>query len=252
MVARLQGRIVAITGASRGTGLHVARALAAEGATVALLARSASRLESAVRSIGERAIALPTDVGDPEAIRAAFAEIEARWGRLDLLVNNAAVAWPHRIEAATDAQLVSEVSTNLLGPLFAIRAAIPLLRLSDDAHIVNVSSESSREPFPHLVVYAATKAALEVLSAGLVLELRDDRIRVTVLRLGRTLEGEFRSDWDDSARVQAEAMWDKMGYRARVSGVTPQSADRVVEAILFVVEQPPDSMVDVMHLRGRA
>jgi NADP-dependent 3-hydroxy acid dehydrogenase YdfG len=229
----------------------VARGLAAEGAAVALLARSGSRLETAAQSIGNGALAIPTDVGDPAAVRVAFAEIEERWGRLDLLVNNAAVAWPHRIEAATDAQLESEVSTNLLGPIFVIRAAVPLLRRSDAAHIVNVSSESSHEPFPHLLVYAATKAALEVLSAGLVLELREDRIRVTVLKLGRTLEGEFRSDWDDADRAQAEAMWDTMGYRSRVSGVSPQSADRVVEAILFVTEQPPDSMVDVMHMRGR-
>src|SRR6266480_3438483 len=131
----LDGKVAVVTGASRGIGAVIAAGLAAEGASVALLARDKDRLTAAAEAIGELAVAVPTDVSDPDSVRDAFAAVADRFGRLDVLVNNAAVAWPHTVEAAADEQLQAEVGTNLLGPLYAIRAAVPLLRATSGGHV---------------------------------------------------------------------------------------------------------------------
>ena len=245
----LEGKVAAVTGASRGIGLVVARALAVEGASVALLARDKDRLALAADGIAD-SFALRTDVGDPDSVRDAFAQIRRRHGHLDLLVNNAAVAWPHTIEASTDAQLQAEVATNLLGPIYAIREAVPLLRAAGGGHIVNVSTESVLDPFPHLLVYAATKAALETLSAGLVHELKRERIRVTLLRAGRTDGSEFRAHWDPDAAARAEQDWIAGGFRGRISAAVPQPPERIAEAVLFAVTRPEGSMIDVVNVRA--
>jgi NADP-dependent 3-hydroxy acid dehydrogenase YdfG len=248
----LADRVVAITGASRGIGRTVAEHLADRGAHVVMLARGEARLTVAANDIGERATAIVADIGDPDAVRAAFASIEERFGRLDALVNNAALAWPHRIEEATDAELLEEVSTNVLGPLYTIRAAIPLLRQSESGHIVNVSTESTQDPFPFLLVYAATKSALETLSRGLVSELKPDGIRVTLLSAGRTSGSEFREAWDAERRAEAEKMWDDLGFRARIAGTVAQPPEQVAEAVEYVLTRPVGSMVDLIHVRSHS
>jgi len=248
----LAGKVVAITGASRGIGLAIAAGAAQAGARVALLARDTARLSAAAKEIGDAARAIPADISDPSAVRAAFAAIDQEFGRLDVLVNNAAVAWPHTVADATDEQLHAEVGTNLLAPLYTIRAAIPLLRRSGGGDIINVSTESVTNPFPHLLVYAATKAALETLSAGLIHELSADGIRVTILRAGRTEGGELRLRWDEQARLRAEADWDALGYRARVSGSAGQPPERVADAVVFVASRPQGTMIDVINVRAHS
>jgi NAD(P)-dependent dehydrogenase (short-subunit alcohol dehydrogenase family) len=106
--------------------------------------------------------------------------VAERHGRLDGLVNNAAVAWPHRVEDVTDEELQAEVGTNLVGPLLTARVAVPAIRRSGGGDIVNISTESARDPFPFLALFAATKAGMEVLTEGLARELRAEPIRVTL------------------------------------------------------------------------
>ena len=100
-------------------------------------------------------------------MRRAFADVASRLGAPDILVNNAAICLLHRIEEMTDADAQREVATNLMGPLWCARAAIPHMRAAGRGDIVNISSESVRLPFPYLSLYAATKAGLETLSEGL-------------------------------------------------------------------------------------
>ncbi|MGX1675509.1 SDR family oxidoreductase [Streptomyces sp. NPDC055400] len=245
----LVGRTALVTGASQGVGLAVARALAAAGVRVGLLARPGHALDEAAKELGKAGLPLPADLCDPDEVRAAFAAVRHEFGGLDYLVNNAATARPHRIEDLADAQLGREVGTNLLGPLYTVREAVPLLRRSGVAHIVNLSSESTADPYPYLLVYAATKSALETLTRGLAHELRPDGIRCTLLRVGQTATG-FKSDWDPGQLEKAMNAWEAGGFLARVSGAAPQSPERVAEALLFVLQQTGGSVVGELSVRA--
>lgn len=215
------------------------------------MARSSANLAAAAAEAGPRAVPVAVDITDPDSVRAAFAAIEDRAGGLDVLVNNAVVGWPHRIEQATDDELQAEVATNLLGPLYVIRSALPLLRRSSDPHIVNVSSDSVDDPFPYLLVYAATKAGLENLTRGLQGELRPDGVRVALLRVGQTDGGEFRMHWPAERRAEAEQAWLHLGFKARVSGgLVGQPPEQVAEAVAYMVTRPQGSFIDTMTVRA--
>jgi NAD(P)-dependent dehydrogenase (short-subunit alcohol dehydrogenase family) len=248
-MSALAGRTAIVTGASRGTGLAITRALAAEGVRVGLLARPSPALDAAADELGEAGLALPADLCEPDQVRAAFAAVAREFGGLDILVNNAAIARPHRVEDTGDEQLRREVGTNLLGPLYATREAVPLLRRSTAPHLINISSESTGDPFPYLLVYAATKAALETLTHGLAHELRPDGIRSTLLRIGQT-DTSFKDHWDSEQRERAIRAWAEGGFRARVSGATPQPPERVAEAVLFVLRQTGGSVVSELSVRS--
>jgi NAD(P)-dependent dehydrogenase (short-subunit alcohol dehydrogenase family) len=245
--AQLDGRVALVTGASRGSGRAIATTLAGLGADVLLLARPSEQLDQVAAELG--AVALAADIADPDAVRAAFADVERLYGRLDVLINNAAVSGVHLIEDTTDAEFAAEVGTNLLGPLHTIRAAVPLLRKGTRPHIINISSEVVREPMPGIAVYAATKGALNVLTQALALELRPDGIRVTLLESGRTDTG-FSSGWDPARRAEIQQRWAELGFTARVSGTTAQSPDTIAHAVGTVLTHPIDSVVDVVSVRS--
>ena len=214
---------------------------------MALLSRSAEPLEKLAAELGEPAVAIVTDVGDPESVEHAFQAIEDRFGRLDVLVNNAALAWPRTIEESPPEELTTQLNTNLLGPILTCRSAIPLLRRSDDPHIINVSSDAAFEPFPLLVVYSATKAGLEVFTSGLRAELKPDDIRVTLLQTGRTEGSEFRAQWSEELEERALATWAELGVRAR--SAVGQPPERVAEAVIFVLTRPKGTGVEHLLIR---
>ena len=126
-------------------------------------------------------------------MRAAFAEIEERFGKLDILINNAAVYRPCMVELLSDSDIMQQVSTNFLGPVYTSRAAIALLRAAGGGDIVNMSSESTLDPFPMLSMYVATKAALEMFDRILAEELRDEDIRVDHAGAGHRLRSRRRT-----------------------------------------------------------
>jgi meso-butanediol dehydrogenase/(S,S)-butanediol dehydrogenase/diacetyl reductase len=243
-------RVALVTGGSRGVGFVVARRLLADGWHVGIVGRGAEALTRAVADLGQGAWGHPADVGDPGAVRALFEEVTRRHDQLDLLVNNAGVAWPATLDEATEAEIVQQLATNLLGPIWMTRAALPLLRRSTRAQVVNVSSESVTDPFPLLSVYAASKAGLETLSAALGNELRRDGIRVATLVAGRTAGGGFSAGWDPSRRQEAMDRWMASGHLARVSGMRSQDPERIAEAVVFLADQPRDSVVDRIFVRA--
>lgn len=250
MSLSLDGKVVAITGASRGIGRVIAAVMARQGARLALLARSEGALAEAASEIGAAALPIPTDIGDADSVRSAFARIESELGRLDALVNNAAVAWPQRLEHATDEALRASVDTNFLGVLYCSRAAIPLLRASGGGDIVNLSSESVRRPFPMLSVYAATKGAVEMLSFALKRELNADGIRVTVLRSGAVATAGFVSGWDPEQGAEAFRLWQEGGFFDWIG--VPMAPEAVADSIVFAITRPAGVGVDVMELRSTA
>lgn len=179
-------KIIVITGAGVGLGRALARRFVAEGHAVVLLGRTASKVEEVSADLGERALAMGCDVSSPDSVRGAFAAIAKRHPRIDVLINNAAVFEPFLVAEASDAQILQAIGTNLVGPILCTRAAIPMM--ARGSHIINVSSESVKLPFPHLLVYQSAKAGLERFSEGLHTELEPGGIRVTTVRAGQMYE----------------------------------------------------------------
>jgi NADP-dependent 3-hydroxy acid dehydrogenase YdfG len=240
------GRVAIVTGASKGMGRQFVERLSAAGWSVAAFARASPELDS-LSNDDKRIVAIRCDVSSSVQVNEAVAQTVDRFGRIDLVVNNAAVFWPFMIEDASDADIESHVGTNVLGVMWLIRAVLPRLRESK-GHIVSLSSESVRNPFPMLSVYAATKAAVETLSAGLRDELQADGIRVSVLRSG-SVEGSRGSDgWSAETK---QAFYRKIvatGHaRMAGAGASPQS---MAEALLAIVSLPRDVNADLIEVRS--
>ena len=172
-----------VTGGNRGIGLEVCRQLAERGHTVLLTARSAGAAAAAARAT--RAEPLQLDVTDPAGIAAAARQVAERYGKLDVLVNNAAITydtWQRAVDA--DLAVVREAAeTNLYGPWLMIQEFLPLLRASEHPRIVNVSSEAAS--LASLVggtpAYTASKVALNALTRMLAAELRRDHVLVNAV-----------------------------------------------------------------------
>lgn len=182
----LTGQVVAITGASAGIGAASARALAAEGALVALGARRVERLDALVEELGGAALAVEMDVRDPEASRRMIAATLARFGRLDALVANAGIGAYGGIMDLDDEALSTMMDTNIAGTVWPIRAAVPHFLEAGTGDIVIVASVAGLRGAGDEAVYAATKFAQVGLAGGLDRELRAKNIRVSTICPGGT------------------------------------------------------------------
>jgi NAD(P)-dependent dehydrogenase (short-subunit alcohol dehydrogenase family) len=198
------GRRVIVTGAASGIGRALAGSLVADGATVALVDRSAS-VESVASGLGERALAFRCDVGDGAAVTAAFGAAAAAMGGLDGVVNNAGIGNLKPLVDYTDREFDLLVRVNLHGTFFGIRAAVPLLRASGGGSIVNMASASGVRPTRGEAPYSAAKAGVISLTMAAALEEGPD-IRVNVVSPGfiRTPLNEFLAD-DPATRAELES-----------------------------------------------
>jgi len=245
----LEGKVVAVAGASTGIGFAASQAMAGAGAQVVMLARGRERLEAAAAGIaGARALA--TDIADPQSVRGAFDKIDRDFGRLDVLLNVAAIGRVTRIVDARDDDIAAVFATNLLGPIYTTRAAIPLMRRNGGGDILNVSSESTLGYLPYMVLYAASKAGLEGFSRMVLHELKDEDIRVTLFVAGSTVSEFGANNYRPGDVDRAFPEWQNAGYRKQVSGTTKVPAEHVAEAMLFAVTRPRGQMIDVIHSRS--
>ncbi|MGF6999359.1 SDR family oxidoreductase [Paraburkholderia sp. GAS32] len=245
---RFHGKVAVVTGSARGLGKRIAEAFINDGGTVAMLGRNAAALEATAAELGANAVAFPTDISDAVAVRQTFDAIRQRLGAVDFLINNAAVGHLQTIEEADDRLLQEEVGANLLGPIYCIRAVIPLMKARGGGGIVNVTSESVTRPYPFLTVYAATKSAMETLSAGLRTELRGQSIRVTVLRSGRMSESGFNRDWPEERRARYREIVKAEGYH--VSSGEPISPQITAKAVMDLLALPREANIDLLELRS--
>ncbi len=181
----MQGKVVVITGASRGIGAEAARAFAAAGARVALLARSQGAVEALAAGLGADAMAAGCDVADWAAVQAAMAAVVARFGRIDVLVNNAGVIEPIARLAEADAGVWGEaVDINLKGVFHGMKAVLPQMRAQGGGTIITVSSGAAVNPLEGWSAYCASKAGALMLTRVAHVEEGPHGIRVLGLSPG--------------------------------------------------------------------
>jgi NAD(P)-dependent dehydrogenase (short-subunit alcohol dehydrogenase family) len=187
-MAWLQGfrdKVVIVTGASSGIGRATALAFAAAGASVGLVARRRHALEDVARLArgGETAV-LPADVTRRDDVQACFAEARARFGRIDVVVNNAGILRPAPVAHIATTDLEAMLRVNLFGALFVMQEALPLMLAEGDGCIVNVASLAGRRGYTPLGGYCATKFALIGLTEALRMELQGTRVHVALVLPG--------------------------------------------------------------------
>ena len=222
----IRGQVALITGASSGIGAAAARALHAEGMHVVLAARSRERIEALAAELGERALAVPTDVGDASQVQALFDVVRQRFGGLDLLFNNAGVGYHGPFEHGKVEEWKSTIDANLWGVLYCTRAAIALLRGRPGAMISTVSSVGGRRGIEGWAVYNATKFAVVGLHDALRKELGPEGIRVSLIEPGAVY-----TEWGHN--VPAEQM------KARRDSVQALHSEDIAQALLWAFAQPP-------------
>jgi NADP-dependent 3-hydroxy acid dehydrogenase YdfG len=185
MTIGIDDKVVVITGASSGLGEATARMLAAQGAKVVLGARRLDRIQALANELGtDRALALQTDVTDVEQVKRLVDAAVSTFGRVDVIVNNAGLMPHSPLERGKVEDWNRTIDVNLKGVLFGIHAVLPYMTAQKSGHIINVSSVAGHKVRPGSAVYAATKAAVLMISEGLRQEVKPYNIRTTVISPG--------------------------------------------------------------------
>lgn len=183
----LEGRVAVVTGASRGLGRAIALALAGEGAQLVLVARNRDPLEEAARAMaaaGGAAAVFAADVTDERQVERLASEVQARFGKVHILVNNAGTNVRKNLTDFTLDEWRRVMDTNLTGVFLMCRAFVPLMKGSGYGRILNLSSTMSHIALPQRTAYCASKAGLLGLTRALALELAEERITVNGISPG--------------------------------------------------------------------
>lgn len=238
----LDGKVVAITGASGGIGEATARLLAQRGAAVVLAARRGERIDAIaqdIRAEGGRAATCVIDVTKAEDLRRLVATTVDRYGRIDVLVNNAGIAPISPLAALDTDGWSAMIDVNLRGMLNGVAAVLPVFRDQGAGHLVNIVSTAGLTISPSMAVYAATKNAVRTVHEGLRMESTDGVVRTTAISPGYVRTELAGSMSDPHVREQTRKAMDAMGI--------PPAA--VARAVAFAIEQPNDVEIGEINVR---
>lgn len=228
-------KVAIITGASSGIGEAAARLLANEGVNVTLVARSADKIEALAQQIGDKAVAMPADVGDADAMAAVFTEVKNRFGGLDLLFNNAGVGYHNMFEKSPRSEWQATIDANIYGVLNCTQLAIPLMRGRKGAMINTVASVGGRHGLPGWAVYCATKFAMVGFHDALRKELGPEGIRVSLIE-----PGAVHTQW--GYNIPPEKM------KERRDGLEALHSEDIARALVYAFAQPANMNVQEMLL----
>jgi 3-oxoacyl-[acyl-carrier protein] reductase len=233
--SQLDGRVAIVTGGSRGIGFAIARALLARGMRVAITGRNAESLANAANALdaADRLATFAGDVGKLEDVRRMVSASAERWGRLDVLVNNAGIGGFAPIAEMTPEAWRAVIDTNLTGVFYCCNAAIPHLKKAGGGWIINISSLAGKNAFVGGGAYCASKAALNQFSEALMQEVRYDGIRVSYI-----MPGSVDTDFD--------------GRSPRAAGSTNSwkiAAADVADVVIDLLDTPARTLPSRIEMR---
>lgn len=230
---KLKDTVALVTGAGRGIGKAIAITLATEGSTAVLVARTKSELESVrteIEARGGEAISLPADITKPEQVQMVFDEVSKQFGRLDILVNNAGIGHFAPVKELSFSDFDAMWNVNIRGLFLCTQRAVNMMEARRSGVIVNISSLAGKNAFVNGAGYAATKWALMGFAKCLMLEVREQNIRVVTVCPG-SVDTTFSHPQDPS---RAEKL------------IQPQD---VAEIVLAAITIPARSMVSEIDIR---
>ncbi len=238
----IKGKVIVITGASSGLGEAAARHLSHQGASVALGARRAGRIEALaaeLTAVGGQALAVTTDVTHSEQVKRLVDTAVERYGRIDVLINNAGLMPHSPLERLKLDDWNRMIDVNVKGVLYGIAAALPHMIRRKSGHIVNVASVAGHVVRPGSAVYSATKTAVRVISEGLRQEVKPHNIRTTVISPGAIASELPDSITEKDIAADVHRFYEDLAI----------PADSFARAVVFAISQPED--VDVNEILYR-
>lgn len=239
MTVNIKDKVVVITGASSGLGEAAARHLAANGARLMLGARRIDRLDAMAKELSlDDGAVLKTDVTDREQVRQLVDRAVEKYGRLDVLINNAGLMPSSMLENLHVEEWDRMIDVNLKGVLYGIAAALPHMKAQKSGHIINVASVAGHKVGPGGVVYAATKHGVRVISEGLRQEVKPYNIRTTIISPG-AVDTELTGTITDAVVAAGIAEV----YKKAIP------ADSFARCVAFAISQPEE--VDINEILYR-
>jgi len=226
----LTGKVAIVTGSTKGIGLAVAERMINEGASVVISSRTAADVASVAKRLGESAIGIPCDVADPEACRALVDQTVDRLGRLDVLVNNAGFGVFKSISDMSVEEWRSQIDVNLGGVFYMSKAALPHLSDTGDGFIINIGSLAGRNSFAGGTGYNASKFGLVGMTEAMMLDVRHDDVRVSIV-----MPGSVNTNFGGKDQ-KPERSW-------------PLQADDCALAVMQLLEYPKEAHVSRIEMR---
>jgi 3-oxoacyl-[acyl-carrier protein] reductase len=228
-MSNLKGKVAVVTGSTKGIGLAIAERLHAAGAGVVVSSRTANDVAAVAKRLGAPAIGIPCDVGDPAACERLIGETVERLGRLDILVNNAGFGIFKSINELSVEEWRRQIDVNLGGVFYCSKAAMPHLSATGDGFIVNIGSLAGRNFFAGGTGYNAAKAGLVGMTEAMMLDVRHDDVRVSIVMPG-SVNTHFRGE--------------------QASGRSwPLEADDVALAVMQILDYPKEAHVSRVEMR---
>jgi 3-oxoacyl-[acyl-carrier protein] reductase len=226
----LTGKVAIITGSTKGIGLAIAERMINEGASVVVSSRTGSDIEAITDRLGDRAVGIVCDVADPEACQRLVDETVERFGRLDVLVNNAGLGVFKPITEMSIEEWRLQIDVNLGGVFYCSKAALPHLSASGDGYIVNIGSLASRNSFAAGTGYNASKFGLLGMSEAMMLDVRYSDVRVSIV-----MPGSVNTPFNDH-ETSSERSW-------------KLEADDCALAVMQLLDYPPEAHVSRIEMR---
>ena len=237
MEKRLTGKVAIVTGASRGIGRAISLALARDAATLVLAARAIDKLKETAEQVtaaGGKAQIIPTELTDEQSIKNLVIATSERFGRLDILINNAGITHSAKLEETSTEDWDRCLRTNARAPFILCREALPLLRRSEAAYIINIASVVGVKAYPLQSAYTASKHALRGMTMALAEELRGSNVRVHLLCPGGV----------DTELVQK--------VRPDIKKQDLMQPEEIAELVLYLITHKGNAVIDELHIRRAA
>lgn len=236
---KLDNLVTVITGASSGIGAGIARLFAAENARLVLSARNEQGLRTVAKACGlaaDRFALVVEDIRHTDGVRKLVQTALDKFGRIDIFINNAGVGIQKPVHETTEAEFDQIMETNVKAVFMSFREVLPIMLKQGEGQIINISSGASRIGAPGMAVYAASKAALNILSESAAGEVRNDNIKICVLAPAST-----DTNFGSNMAVKPSTTTSRAAQKLTV--------DEVAEAVLFLAKQNSNAWTSLADIR---